>query len=45
VLDIHGFLDEDRDGDLDCRRSTRGYVFNQLDEQKTICSGTFNYIR
>ena len=28
VVDIHGFLDADWDGDLDHRRSTRGYVFN-----------------
>jgi hypothetical protein len=28
VLDIHGFVDADWDGDLDCRRSTSGYVFN-----------------
>jgi hypothetical protein len=28
VLDIHGFADVDWDGDLDRRRSTRGYVFN-----------------
>ena len=28
VLDIHGFVDADWDGDLDRRRSTRGYVFN-----------------
>jgi hypothetical protein len=30
VLEIHGFVDADRDGDLDCRRSTRGYVFNMF---------------
>jgi hypothetical protein len=28
VLDIHGFVDADWAGDLDRRRSTRGYVFN-----------------
>jgi phosphoribosyl-AMP cyclohydrolase len=28
VLDIHGFVDADWDGDLDHRSSTRGYVFN-----------------
>jgi hypothetical protein len=28
VVDIHGFVDVDWAGDLDCRRSTRGYVFN-----------------
>jgi hypothetical protein len=28
VLDIHGFVDADWDGDLDRRRSTSGYVFN-----------------
>eukprot|EP00253_Pinus_taeda_P021840 PITA_21840 len=28
VLDIHGFVDADRAGDLDLRRSTSGYVFN-----------------
>jgi hypothetical protein len=28
VLDIHGFVDVDWDGDLDGRRSTSGYVFN-----------------
>jgi hypothetical protein len=28
VLDIHGFVDTYRVGDLDHRRSTRGYVFN-----------------
>jgi hypothetical protein len=28
VLDIHGFVDADWAGDLDCRRSTSGYVFN-----------------
>jgi hypothetical protein len=27
VLDIHDFVYVDLDGDLDCRRSTRGYVF------------------
>eukprot|EP00253_Pinus_taeda_P034517 PITA_34517 len=27
VLDIHGFVDADRAGDLDQRRSTSGYVF------------------
>jgi hypothetical protein len=27
VLDIHGFVDADWDGDLDRRRSTSGYVF------------------
>jgi hypothetical protein len=28
VLDIYGFVDADWAGDLDCRRSTSGYVFN-----------------
>jgi hypothetical protein len=28
VFDIHGFVDADWDGDMDRRRSTRGYVFN-----------------
>ena len=28
MLDIHGFVDADWDGDLDNRRSTSGYVFN-----------------
>jgi hypothetical protein len=28
VLDIHGFVDGDWFGDMDCRRSTSGYVFN-----------------
>ena len=28
MLDIHGFVDVDRAGDLDQRRSTSGYVFN-----------------
>jgi hypothetical protein len=28
VLDIHGFVDANWDGDLDRRRSTSGYVFN-----------------
>jgi hypothetical protein len=28
VLDIHGFVDADWVGDLDCRISTSGYVFN-----------------
>jgi hypothetical protein len=28
VVDIHGFVDADWDGDLDRRRSTSGYVFN-----------------
>jgi hypothetical protein len=28
VLDIHGFVNSDCAGDLDCRRSTSGYVFN-----------------
>ena len=28
VLDIYGFVDADRDGDMDRRRSTSGYVFN-----------------
>ena len=27
VLDVHGFVDVDWDGDLDHRRSTSGYVF------------------
>jgi hypothetical protein len=27
VLDIHGFVDADWDGDLDHKRSTSGYVF------------------
>jgi hypothetical protein len=27
VVDIHGFVDEDWVGDLDCRGSTSGYVF------------------
>jgi hypothetical protein len=27
VLDIHGFVDADWVGDIDCRRSTSGYVF------------------
>jgi hypothetical protein len=27
VLDIHGFVDADWVGDLDCRRSTSMYVF------------------
>ena len=30
VLDIHGFLDADSAGDLDCRRSTSRYVFNMF---------------
>ena len=28
VVDIHGFVDANWDGYLDCRRSTSGYVFN-----------------
>jgi hypothetical protein len=28
VVDIHGFVDADWEGDLDHRRSTRGYMFN-----------------
>jgi hypothetical protein len=28
VVDIHGFIDVDSDGDLDCRRYSIGYVFN-----------------
>ena len=28
VLDIHGFVDADWAGDLDCKRSISGYVFN-----------------
>jgi hypothetical protein len=28
VLDIHGFMDANWVGDMDCRRSTKGYVFN-----------------
>jgi hypothetical protein len=28
VVDIHGFVDADWDGDPDRRRSTSGYVFN-----------------
>ena len=28
VVDIHGFVDADWVGDMDCRRSTSGYVFN-----------------
>ena len=28
VLDVHGFVDVDWDGDLDHRISTSGYVFN-----------------
>jgi hypothetical protein len=28
VLDIHGFVHVELGGYLDCRRSTRGYVFN-----------------
>jgi phosphoribosyl-AMP cyclohydrolase len=28
VVDIHSFVDAYWDGDLDCRRSTSGYVFN-----------------
>jgi phosphoribosyl-AMP cyclohydrolase len=30
VLDIHGFVDEDWVGDMDRRRYTSGYVFNQF---------------
>jgi hypothetical protein len=30
VLDIHGFVDAEWDGDLDRRRSTREYVFNMF---------------
>jgi hypothetical protein len=49
MVDIHGLVDADWVGDLDHKRSTSGYVFNlfggdnQLDEQKTECSGTLNY--
>jgi hypothetical protein len=28
IVDIHGFVDADWAGDLDCGRSTSGYVFN-----------------
>jgi hypothetical protein len=28
VLGIHGFVDANWDGDMDCKRSTSGYVFN-----------------
>jgi hypothetical protein len=28
VLDIHGFVDVEWAGDMNCGRSTRGYVFN-----------------
>ena len=28
VINVHGFVDADWDGDLDHRRSTSGYVFN-----------------
>ena len=28
VVEIHGFVDLDWVGDMDCRRSTSGYVFN-----------------
>ena len=28
VLDVHGFVEPDKDGDLDHRRSTSGYGFN-----------------
>ena len=28
MLDIHGFVDENRDGDMDCIQSTNGNVFN-----------------
>jgi hypothetical protein len=49
VLDIHGFLDADWDGDLDRRRSTSGYVFNLFGgaiswmSKKKFYSGTLNY--
>jgi hypothetical protein len=32
VVDIHGFVDVDWAGDLDCRISTSGYVFNLFGE-------------
>jgi len=32
VLEIHGFVYVDWDGDLDHRRSTSGYVFNIFGE-------------
>ena len=28
VINVHGFVDIDWDGDIDCIRSTSGYVFN-----------------
>ena len=28
VINVHGFVDVDWAGDLDCRRYTSGYVFN-----------------
>jgi hypothetical protein len=49
VLDIHGFVDVDKAGDMDRRRSTSKYVLNLFGgaiswmRKKTICSGTFNY--
>ena len=30
MLDVHGFVDVDWVGNLDHRRSTSGYVFNQF---------------
>jgi hypothetical protein len=38
VLDIHGFFDADWVGDLDHKRSTRGYVFN-------LFGGAINWMR
>ena len=48
VLNIHGFVDADWDGDMYQRISTSGYVFTYLEEQifgleNTICTGSFNY--
>jgi hypothetical protein len=37
VLNIHVFVDADRDGDLDSRRSTSGYVF-------TLFGGAINWM-
>jgi hypothetical protein len=37
-LDIHGFVDPDRDRDLDCIRSTSGYVFK-------LFGGAINWMR